>query len=66
MYIYISISISISISIYLSIYLYLYLYTYIFRSGALNRLSYQTMSSARTQSQLCTATTISSFIQRQV
>ena len=28
-----------------------------------NRLSYQAMSSARTQSQLCTATPISSFIQ---
>ena len=28
-----------------------------------NRLSYQAMSSTRTQSQLCTATPISSFVQ---
>ena len=31
-----------------------------------NRLSYQAMSSTRTQSQLCTATPISSFVQCKV
>ena len=42
-------------------YIYIYIYIYIY-----NRLTYQVMSSTRTQSHLCIATPISSFVQCQV